>query len=162
MIARHHESEFFNEKVQKMRTKFIFPAGILAIAVSIGVANASQLFVYPKNGQSAEQKDRDEYDCYKWAKENSGVNPNAPAQTAKPGERAGAVIGGGAKGAALGAGMGAIAGNAGKGAAMGAVGGAVVGRRQRLMNEKMEHSMTTHTYHRAFAACMEGRGYTVK
>jgi len=148
--------------MKQMNIRRLALMSFLSIWISAGIASAGQLFVYPKNGQSAEQKDRDEYDCYKWAKQHSGVNPQVAAQQPNRANRAAAAVGGGARGAALGAGMGAIAGDAGKGAAMGAVGGAVIARRQRMMNEKMEQSMTTNTYHRAFAACMEGRGYTVK
>ena len=40
----------------------------------------SGLFVYPQQGQGREQQDQDEYQCYKWAKDNSGVDPSRPAQ----------------------------------------------------------------------------------
>jgi outer membrane protein with glycine zipper len=135
---------------------------ILALCFAWSIPSAaSDLFVYPTKGQTAAQQDRDEYQCYKWAKDKSGVDPTQTGQSG-PNRRAAGTVGGAARGAGLGAAMGAIGGDAGKGAAMGAVGGAVLGRRRGRMTEQMESEMTRSTYHRAFAACMEGRGYTVK
>ena len=65
-------------------------------------------------------------------------------------------------GAALGAGVGAIAGDAGKGAAAGAVVGGVAGRRRSMAAQQQQQEATRSAYDRAFAACMEGRGYTVR
>ena len=36
---------------------------------------SSRLFVYPKNGQSAEQLDKDKYECHRWAASQSGFDP---------------------------------------------------------------------------------------
>ena len=48
------------------------PAG----ASSTTQAPASdELFVYPKNGQSAEQQSRDLYECHRWAVGQSGFDP---------------------------------------------------------------------------------------
>ena len=69
---------------------------------------------------------------------------------------------GAAKGAAVGAGVGAIGGDAGKGAAAGAAVGGVAGRRGSKMNKQAAQAETANSYQRAYAACMEGRGYTVK
>ncbi len=144
-----------------MRFQHLILAGALSLTLA-DVVSATQLFVYPKNGQDAERKDKDEYDCYRWARSNSGVDPSSQAGQPDRRRRAAGALGGAGRGAALGAAMGAIGGDAGKGAAMGAVGGGVLGRRRGMMNEQMEQDMTLNTYHRAFAACMEGRGYTVK
>lgn len=143
-------------------TRLLLFSFALSMTLLQGALNASQLFVYPAKGQDAEQQDKDEYDCYKWAKTRSGVDPAAPASQPDRRARAAGTLGGGARGAAAGGAMGAIAGDAGKGAAIGAVGGALAGRRRRIMSERMEQDMTQNTYHRGFAACMEGRGYTVK
>jgi len=62
----------------------------------------------------------------------------------------------------LGAAVGAIAGDAGKGAAAGAVLGGVRGRRQSMAAQQAQQQETRSAYDRAFAACMEGRGYTVR
>lgn len=91
---------------------------------------------------------------------------------------------GAARGAAGGAAIGAIAGNAGTGAASGAVAGTMRGgMQQRQANAqskqqataqtaaaqkkaaeelKMEHQEGIDTFQRAFSACMDARGYSVK
>lgn len=37
------------------------------------------MFVYPKNGQSAETQARDKYECHKWARNGSGFDPTKAA-----------------------------------------------------------------------------------
>lgn len=83
---------------------------------------------------------------------------------------------GAARGAAVGAVGGAIGGNAGKGAAIGAASGALIGGVRRSREIEQEQQMYQNqvaqqqgaiaqgqaNYDRAFAACMGGRGYTVK
>src|SRR5213078_780395 len=86
----------------------------------VGWAVAADLFVYPQKGQSAEQQNKDSYECYGWAKSQSGVDPGAPPPPAQAGQHARGAVGGAARGAALGAAVGAIGGDAGKGAAAGA------------------------------------------
>lgn len=36
---------------------------------------SDQLFVYPKNGQSAEQEEKDRYECHRWAVDQTGFDP---------------------------------------------------------------------------------------
>jgi len=139
-----------------------------------GVMAQSDLFIYPQKGQTKDQQEKDQFECYKWAKEKTGFDPMAaPSSSAatEPAPKGGAVRGA-AKGAALGAIGGAIAGNAGKGAAIGAgVGGAGGALRQRGKVKEQEQARQAEAaaqssqrseYQRAFGACMEGRGYTVK
>ena len=140
---------------------------ICALSCAFALASASALaqsglYVYPQKGQDKEQQDRDEYECYRWAKQNSGVDPSAPSAGRDRGRRAGGTVRGAAGGAALGAGIGAIAGNAGKGAAIGAAAGGVRGRRGAMQAEQRDQAATRNSYDRAYAACMEGRGYTVR
>jgi hypothetical protein len=71
-------------------------------------------------------------------------------------------LGGAARGAAAGAAVGAIAGDAGKGAAIGAAGGGMVGRRRAIQGEQAQRTVEASSYDRAFAACMDARGYSVK
>lgn len=100
-----------------------------------------------------------------------------------PQQKAGRVRGA-ARGAAGGAAIGAIAGNAGAGAGAGAVAGTMRGgMKQRQANAqskqeasaqaaaaqkeatkelKMEHQEGIDTFQRAFSACMDARGYSVK
>ena len=43
------------------------------------VAQADNLYVYPKNGQSAEQQATDRYECHRWAGEQTGFDPTQTA-----------------------------------------------------------------------------------
>ncbi len=142
------------------------------IVVSTGLAVAAEQFVFPKSGQTKEQQEQDEFTCYKWAKEQTGFDPNKPVeQAAAPAPKGGAVSGA-AKGAAVGAIGGAIGGDAGKGAAVGAGVGAAAGAHKRRKGEKQQEAAqqqaakqqeaSVEGYQRAFGACMEGKGYTVK
>jgi len=134
----------------------------VGVALVCSCAYAAEVYVYPQKGQSKEQQEKDEFACYKWAKEKTGIDPSAPSAPAQAGEHARGAVGGAARGAALGAAVGAIGGDAGKGAGAGAVVGGVAGRRRSKINKAAAQAETTNSYQRAFAACMEGRGYTVK
>ena len=140
------------------------------------IASGLGLYVFPSNQQTSETQDADETACYKWAKEQTGVDPINPpqveAQEVDTGPDGSAIVGG-AKGAAAGAAIGAIAGDAGKGAAIGAVVGGLAGRRARLAGEHAQQQQNEQAaqaqeqqmmdnFKKAFTACMEGKGYTVK
>lgn len=140
------------------------------------ISQGLKLFVYPSNGQSKQQQKEDEFDCYKWAVEQSGIDPlNLPKVEAAPvqsGPTGGAVVGA-AKGAAAGAAIGAITGDAGQGAAVGAVVGGMAGRRkgkqaQAQANQQSQASAAaaeqeiSESFKKAFTVCIEGKGYTIK
>ncbi len=142
-------------------------------AVGTGLAEAAEVFVFPKNAQTKEQQEQDEFSCYKWAKEQTGFDPNKLVEQASaPAAPKGGAVSGAAKGAAVGAIGGAIGGDAGKGAAVGAGVGAVAGAHKRRKGEKQQaaaqeqavkqQEASVEGYQRAFGACMEGKGYTVK
>jgi hypothetical protein len=127
---------------------------------------SAQLTIYPAKGQSVEQQQIDEAECYAWAKGQSGYDPMQASQAASGQQSVGGErIGGAARGAAGGAAIGAIAGDAGKGAAIGAVSGTMVGgvrqRQKRGSNDQAAAQQQQH-FQRAYAACFEGRGYTSK
>ena len=42
-----------------------------------GQAMAQELFIYPANGQSTEQQDKDKFECYNWARNDTGFDPMA-------------------------------------------------------------------------------------
>jgi Glycine-zipper domain len=151
---------------------------IFAIAASVLISSAGafaqNLYVYPQKGQSKQQQEKDEFECHKWAKDQTGFDPMAQPSSpaaAAPAPKGGAVRGA-AKGAALGAIGGAIAGDAGKGAAIGAgVGGAGGALRRRGQVQQQQQAQQAQAsaqnaqrsqYQRAYGACLEGRGYTVK
>jgi hypothetical protein len=68
--------------------------------------------------------------------------------------------------------IGAIAGNAGKGAAIGAASGGLIGGARKAKSQKEQQQYAQQqaagyeqrraNYTRAWSACMEGKGYTVK
>ena len=139
------------------------------------ISNGLKLVVFPTKGQSKQQQKKDEFDCYMWAMEQSGIDPlNLPktqAQT-QSGPTGGAVKGA-ARGAIAGVAIGAIAGDAGKGAAIGAAAGGMRGagkgqQQQAQQNQKAQADAAAadqakkDSYIKAFSACIEGKGYTVK
>lgn len=140
------------------------------------ISQTAKLFVYPSKGQSPQQQKEDEFECYQWAMQQSGIDPlNLPKVEAAPtqsGPTGGAIVGG-AKGAAAGVAIGAIAGDAGKGAAIGAVAGGLAGRRQGQQaqahanqqshaNAAAKEEQIRETFVKAFSVCLEGKGYTIK
>ncbi len=135
---------------------------VVGLAGSPVVAQAPKVYVYPQKGQDQRQQDIDTAECGRWAKQESGVDPNAPPPQEQVGQHTRGAVGGAARGAAVGAAVGAIAGDAGKGAGAGAVVGGVAGRRGSRRAAQASQAESQTSYARAFAACMEGRGYTVK
>ncbi|MGR9073491.1 MAG: glycine zipper family protein [Gammaproteobacteria bacterium] len=134
---------------------------------------SAELYVFPAKGQSETQMEQDKFSCYGWAKQQTGFDPMNPPSvpSASSGSR-GSLIGGAAKGAAAGAVIGAIAGDAGKGAAIGAatggIGRALGNRADRRVQGQVDQqqanqiSQMQSNYDRAYAVCLEGKGYTVK
>src|SRR5262245_62299617 len=119
----------------------------------------AEVFAYPKQGQSQQQVEQDQYACHQWPKGQAGVDP---AQAAAPPPQRGGAIRGAGRGAAVGAIGGAIGGNAGKGAAIGAaVGGTAGVARQAGRNQQAQQQAqaVSSAYDRAYAGCMAGRGY---
>lgn len=148
---------------------------IAVLAALVGAPAIAQQVIYPAKGQSAAQQQKDEAECYTWAKGQTGYDPaqatqyaSAPPQQEIGGER----VRGAARGAAGGALIGAIAGDAGKGAAIGAAGGTMVGgSRQRRKRDENDQAAAQYqqaagqqqqNFQRAYGACFEGRGYTVR
>jgi Family of unknown function (DUF6515) len=43
-----------------------------------------QMYVYPQNGQSAEQQASDKYECHKWASSQTGFDPTQPGGGVSP------------------------------------------------------------------------------
>lgn len=145
-------------------------------AKSSSLSKSLGLYVFPSKNQSQTKQDSDEAACYKWAKEETGVDPiNPPKVDAKQVDKSadGTAIVGAAGGAAAGAAIGAIAGDTGKGAAIGAVVGGLRGRRAKVVGDEREQQHNNQeasaeqkslmaNFNKAFTACMEGKNYTVK
>jgi len=133
------------------------------------ITGLTGLYVYPKNGQSAAQQQHDENACYDSARAQTGVNPGNPAPPPQQAQQQRHVARGAAGGAAVGAATGAVLGNAGGGAAAGAILGAAGGRRNQKNQEAQQqayaqqvHQQHLATFNRAFSACMDARGYSVR
>jgi hypothetical protein len=147
--------------------------GMAALA-GAWTAAAQTPVVYPAKGQSAQQQSQDETQCNAWAKQSTGIDPavvasSPPPQQTGPAVGGGQRVGGAARGAAGGAAIGAIAGDAGKGAAAGAVVGTMAGGRRARQQQAAQQQQAQaqqqgaiQTYYRAYGACLEGRGYTIK
>ncbi len=157
---------------------------IIAIATGLnssqaqdgGISKSLGVYVFPSNNQDKATQEADEMACFNWAKEQSGYDPINP--TKYVGEKVdtsadGSAVVGAAKGAAAGAAIGAIAGDTGKGAAIGAVAGGIRGRRAKKVGDQRQKQANDNAasaasaaaaadYNKAFSACMEGKGYTVK
>jgi hypothetical protein len=153
------------------KNKLTFIASLIIFASSTAAVQAEP-YVYPAKGQSTEQMEKDKYQCYVWGKQQSGYDPMNPPVASSGQANTAPVVGGAARGAAAGAVIGAIAGDAGKGAAIGATTGAIArGARNRgAQNQQQQQAQQQSTaiaqmnseYDRAYAVCLEGRGYSVK
>ncbi len=146
---------------------------------------ASRLYFYPAQGQSPTREERDRYECYLWAVKKSGFDPSrtplAPHQQVEviPEPAIGTNT---AVGAAGGAVIGSIMGGRherGEGVVVGAITGAMLGaasdaaRQGQAQEIQKQYDLRyarnyaraerqAHNYERAMAACLEGRGYTVR
>jgi hypothetical protein len=139
-----------------------------------------RVFVYPANGQSAEQTERDRYECHLWAVQQTGVDPSRADASAyervvvQPANPPGSGTAVGLIGGAI---LGSIIGgpnNAGAGAIIGGATGAVIGsasdanaqaqaqQTQYQLNQSAAAGRArADSYRRAIGACLQGRGYTV-
>jgi len=155
------------------------------VAVAAPPPPPQRVFVYPSQGQTPEQTERDRYECHVWAVQQTGVDPSRP--DASPYERvvvapAAPVPGSGTAAGAIG---GAILGsliagprNAGAGFVLGAATGAIVGTAAEASATQQAQAQAAQTqaqinqaaaagraraatYRRALGACLQGRGYTV-
>jgi hypothetical protein len=143
-------------------------------------ALAQDLILYPKKGQSQQKMEKDKFECYTWAKNQSGFDPMVPPKATTPPpvqeKTKASPLRGAAGGALVGLAAGSLASEAGKGAAIGAASGALIGGVRRQKHQaKQEQSQqqwadeqaaiiqqNRTTYNRAYSACMEARDYTVK
>ena len=136
---------------------------------------ASDFFVYPKNNQDAQQQQKDESECYVWAKNQTGFDPMAVPTASEPAPQVDSGADGSmARGAVRGAALGAIVGNSDD-AKKGAAAGALIGvmrkrdrqRQQQAERERWEQEQAAryqqgrNNYNRAFKGCMEARDYSL-
>ena len=147
--------------------------GLFVATLFAGVAVGQQV-VFPAKGQSPDQQKKDEGACHVWAVDNSKYDPANPPKQASapppPTTATGTTPGAGLRGAARGAVVGeVVGGDAGAGAAAGAVAARGASRRanaaagqqqQQAVAQQDQAGMAQ--YQKARAACLEGKGYTVK
>jgi Glycine zipper len=146
---------------------------------------STRIYFYPLNDQNSMQQDRDRYECYLWARQQTGFDPGAlqlaPQQRMEviprfpPGNDA-------ASGAVTGAIIGSIVTaphDSAEGAIVGAVAGGIMGaaadaarqqeaetiqahydRQENLRRVRIKQ--TTDDYRRAMMACLTGRSYSVR
>jgi hypothetical protein len=144
-----------------------------------GIALAQDPIIFPAKGQSQDQLEKDKMSCYQWAKNETGFDPMQTPTASAPPPQQQAGRGGAVKGAAVGAGAGALIkkdDSRSKGAATGALIGGALGavsqsrqnrqdqqaKKQWEQQQSNEYAQKRSAYNRAFAACMEPKGYTVK
>jgi hypothetical protein len=159
---------------------------LLLGAFIAGTAVAQDFMIYPAKGQSQDQLEKDKFECYSWAKGQTGFDPMEMAKATAPpppkqatSSTAGGAVKGGVGGGLLGAAVGAIAGGkkgAKKGALIGGLSDGTIGgvrsssqqKQDRKAQKQWEKQQTNQymqkrdTYNRAYSACLEGKGYTVK
>lgn len=160
------------------------PSGQQSLAATVGV------YVFPAQGQSPAQQNREEAECYSWAVNNTRTDPFEATDRAYYAEQSGEAQkaaakeqgkGAGAKGAVRGAAAGALIGeiadnDAGTGAAYGAAVGAIAARRKRKKSQKQAtqeiDQQVAYTqqvtaeqidaFKKAFSVCLEAKAYMVK
>ena len=137
---------------------------------------ADELTIYPKKGQTAEQQEKDKFECYNWAKNDSGFDPMAPPTATEAPPQQAAPKGGLLRGAARGAAVGAIIDDSSEGARTGAKAGAAIGgmrrsdqkREQAQAQQQWEqeqqqiYAEKRNRYNKAYAVCLDARDYSVK
>lgn len=171
---------------------FLLASGAYAQAPPSGktLAATINVYVFPNNGQAAEQQSKDEGECYNWAVTNTGSDPfelqkqaaAAQQQTQQQTQQAQAATrGAGARGAVGGAAAGALIGgiadeDKSEAAAVGAAVGAVAARRraksaseQATASAQQSGAATQQAtaeqignFKKAFSVCLESKKYMVK
>ena len=167
--------------MRRLLNSCLFVVALAAVDTSVAqqgsLASSLGLFVYPSGEQALDQQELDEFQCYQWSKNATGVDPLV-AQPAPRVEIDGGEGGAAGRGALRGAARAALIADiadedTSDAAARGALIGAVRGRRhQQARNEqagrdaeaeiRAQNEAQTENFRKGFSACMEGRKYTVK
>lgn len=157
---------------------------------SQSLASTLEVYVFPNDGQAADQQSKDEGECYSWAVTNTGSDPfelqkqseqQAQQTEQQVAQAQSATQGAGAKGAVKGAVGGAVigevtGGDAGDSAAIGAAAGAISSRRRsRAASQQAQQEAQAQgaaqqqataekvdNFKKAFSVCLEAKDYMVK
>ncbi|MEO0424204.1 MAG: hypothetical protein AAF184_17835 [Pseudomonadota bacterium] len=161
-----------------------------AFAQAPTLASTIEVYVFPREGQTAEQQSKAEAQCYEFATTQTGTDPFAAAKQSEQEKAAaareaqaaaeaskGAAIKGAARGAARGALIGEIADDSpGEGAAWGAAAGSRRGRRsarrsqqqaaneakQQVAQAEQKETAAVEGFRKAFSVCLEAKDYMVR
>ena len=158
-----------------MNLRFSLIATLCGVCVA-ATGMADELMIFPNADQSSEQQEEDKFACYGWAKGESGFDPMAPPTATEPPPQQSAKKGGVGRGAARGAAVGQLAGGDSDSTKSGAAAGAAIGgmrrndqkRKEAQQREQWEqeqariYTENRNRYNRAYAACLEGKDYTVR
>ncbi len=146
--------------------------GLCLAATSI----ADELMIFPNTDQTSEQQEQDKFACYSWAKDQSDFDPMAPPTATEAPPQEGAKKGGVGRGLVRGAAIGQIVGGDSDSTKRGAAAGAAIGGMRRQDQKRKEqqqrqqweqeqqriYAENRNRYNRAYAACLEGKNYTVR
>lgn len=137
-------------------------------------APAQPLYFYPQHQQPLAQQERDRYECYRWAMQQTGSDPGMTPIHARSAVVADPYAGRDtALGAVTGAAIGSLAASPrhmGEGAAVGLIIGALIGaasdqQRAQALQDNYRYrpppASASSRFQRAMSACMSGRGYVV-
>lgn len=169
-----------------MRMRWLF-AAVLVLAMNQYSYAQSGTYAFPQKGQTPDQQKQDEGSCAQWAKGQTGIDPavlqyrqQEAASDQQQAEQAASNPGTGRKlvrAAATGAAVGQMNKNmddgAGKGAAIGATlavskarGDKVEQQKQAPLNAANAQSQSVQAdgekFKKAYCACMEGKGYSIR
>jgi len=150
-------------------------AGLCGVCLA-STSMADELMIFPNVDQTEEQQEEDKFSCYTWAKGESGFDPMAPPTATEPPPEPEKKKGGIGRGLLRGAAVGQIVGGDSDSTAKGAAAGVLVGgmrrqdqkrkeaaERQRWEEEQARiYTENRNRYNRAYAACLEGKDYTVR
>ncbi len=152
---------------------------LLAVLCGVCIAATSmaqELMIFPNDNQTDDQQEADKFACYGWAKGETGFDPMAvPTATEAPPQQE-AKQGGVARGAVRGAAVGQLIGGDSSSTKSGAAAGAAMGGMRRNDQKRKEqqaqqqweqeqqqiYAEKRNRYNRAYAACLEGKNYTVR
>ena len=146
--------------------------GVCLTATSI----ADELMIFPNDDQTADQQEADKFACYSWAKGETGFDPMAPITATEAPPQQQAKQGGMARGAVRGAAVSQLVGGDSSSTKSGAAAGAAIGGMRRNDQKRKEqqaqqqweqeqvaiYTENRNRYNRAYAACLEGKNYTVR
>ena len=170
-----------------MKKKYAFLIVLcLGVLIAKSAFSVSEPMIFPKEGQSREQQRLDKQYCGSWAQQETGVDPSyVKAKLEMTNDNVASAASGDKpsfgrrlmRGAALGAAMGGIDdgidNNVGKRAVQGVVLSGSRTRQDRQqyqrdqqlngqLQRKMQLEEQYDKYMRAFAVCMDAKGYSVK